>query len=404
MSNRAYTPQQKVAITNRAVSIGLSAGAGCGKTFVLTERFLSYLAPQTNDAKGAAESLSQIVAITFTDRAAREMRDRIRSACLRRLETCAEADAPHWLSILRSIDGARISTIHSFCAAFLRRHAVAAGVDPEFGLLEAEMGESLVRMSIAHTVKRLLEEENEDGMRLVVHYGLDGTGRILTQLLAGRSTLDADDFVGRDAREFANHWLTYLENDFLPRLVRDLGQSDAVAQLLSLLQAHESTNAVMRTRRSLLLDRLEKLQSEAPPPVTSLVEIREAAQVKGAGNKTTWPSEEIYEAVKTAFERLRKEIDGIQEMAENDPAAIARCAELTAAAVNVVQTAASDLAAVKEEAGLLGFDDLLIRTRELLRQSFAIRRQTSAVNRRPFGRRIPGYGSRAGRDRGSPRG
>ncbi len=135
-------------------------------------------------------------------------------------------------------------------------------------------------------------------------------------------------------------------------------------------------------RRSLLLDRLEKLQSlapsAAPPPVSSLVELREAAQVKGAGNKTTWPSEEIYEAVKTAFEWLRKEIDGIQDMAENDPAAIARCAELTAAAVNVVQAAASDLAAAKEEAGLLGFDDLLIRTRDLLRQSPAIRRQTSA--------------------------
>ncbi|HEX4071668.1 MAG TPA: UvrD-helicase domain-containing protein, partial [Planctomycetaceae bacterium] len=382
MSDRAYTSQQQAAITNRAVSIGLSAGAGCGKTFVLTERFLSYLAPQADEAKGAAESLSQIVAITFTDRAAREMRDRIRSACLRRLEACAESDVPHWLSILRSIDGARISTIHAFCAAFLRRHAVAAGVDPEFRILEAEMGESLVRMSISRTIKRLLEEENEDGMRLVVHYGLDGTGRILTQLLAGRSTLDADGFVGLDAGQFAANWLTYLENDFLPRLVRDLGQSDAVAQLLSLLQTNESTNAVMCARRSLLLDRLEKLQSlapsAAPPPVSSLVEIREAAQVKGAGNKTTWPSEEIYEAVKTAFERLRKEIDGIQDMAENDPAAIARCAELTAAAVNVVQAAASDLAAAKEEAGLLGFDDLLIRTRDLLRQSPAIRRQTSA--------------------------
>ena len=349
---------------------------------MLTERFLSYLAPEADEDKGAAESLSQIVAITFTDRAAREMRDRIRSACLRRLETCAETDVPHWLTILRSIDGARISTIHSYCAAFLRRHAVAAGIDPEFGLLEAEMGESLVRMSIARTIKRLLEEENEDCMRLVVHYGLEGTSRILTRLLAGRSTLDADGFVGRDAGQFAGNWLAYLENNFLPRLVRDLGRSDAVAQLLSLLQSNESTNAVMCARRSLLLDRLDKLQSlapsAAPPPVSSLVEIREAAQVKGAGNKTTWPSEEIYEAVKTAFERLRKEIDGIQDMAENDPVAIARCAELTAAAVNVVQAAAGDLAAAKEEAGLLGFDDLLIWTRDLLRQSPVIRRQTSA--------------------------
>ena len=67
------------------------------------------------------------------------------------------------------------STIHSFCAAFLRRHAVAAGIDPEFRLLEADIGEPLVRQSIARTVRRLLEAENEDCMRLVVHYGLQGT-------------------------------------------------------------------------------------------------------------------------------------------------------------------------------------------------------------------------------------
>jgi ATP-dependent helicase/nuclease subunit A len=84
------------------------------------------------------------------------MRDRIRAECQERVENCPPAEVAHWLSILRAIDGARISTIHSFCAAFLRRHAVEAGVDPQFGLMDADTGEALVRTTIARSVKRLL--------------------------------------------------------------------------------------------------------------------------------------------------------------------------------------------------------------------------------------------------------
>jgi ATP-dependent helicase/nuclease subunit A len=253
----SYTPQQDAAIATRDVSIGLSAGAGCGKTFVLTERFLSHLHPTVDGDKTRSDPLSQLVAITFTDRAAREMRDRIRSACRQRLENCAERDVPHWLSILRSIDGARISTIHAFCAAFLRRHAVAAGVDPQFRLIEAEMGESLVRTSIAQTVKRLLEAEDEDGMKLVVHYGLQKTRHILGQLLVGHAMLDADQFIGRDAEQFAAAWIAHRDDVFLPSVVRHFGTSITVSEVLSLLQKHKCSNPVMCQRRAFLLERLE---------------------------------------------------------------------------------------------------------------------------------------------------
>src|SRR5690606_5151033 len=76
------TEQQQAALDARDVSVSLSAGAGCGKTFVLTERFLSHVDPtQVERAE-----LDEIVAITFTDAAAREMRDRIRRRCFQRLQ------------------------------------------------------------------------------------------------------------------------------------------------------------------------------------------------------------------------------------------------------------------------------------------------------------------------------
>ncbi len=82
------TEQQRAAIVTREVSVALSAGAGCGKTFVLTQRFLSHLQPP--EAVDGVETiapaaLGSLVAITFTDRAAREMRDRIRTECHARL-------------------------------------------------------------------------------------------------------------------------------------------------------------------------------------------------------------------------------------------------------------------------------------------------------------------------------
>ncbi|MFH1302937.1 MAG: UvrD-helicase domain-containing protein, partial [Planctomycetota bacterium] len=130
-SKTTYTDQQAAAINRREVSIALSAGAGCGKTFVLTQRFLKLIEPGT-----PPDRLSHIVAITFTERAAREMRDRIRETCLSQLRNCPVEEVGHWQTVIRGLDSARISTIHSFCTSILRSHAVSARLDPHFGLLE----------------------------------------------------------------------------------------------------------------------------------------------------------------------------------------------------------------------------------------------------------------------------
>ena len=90
VTSPGMTEQQKKAVTTRGVSVALSAGAGCGKTFVLTKRFLAELEP---DGRASRPRLGQLVAITFTERAAREMRDRIRKACHDRLMECPEDQA-----------------------------------------------------------------------------------------------------------------------------------------------------------------------------------------------------------------------------------------------------------------------------------------------------------------------
>ncbi|HWD63805.1 MAG TPA: UvrD-helicase domain-containing protein, partial [Solirubrobacteraceae bacterium] len=116
-----FTPEQLSAVERRHGDLLVDAGAGSGKTSVLVERFVRAV-------REDGVEVSRILAITFTDKAAAELRERIR-ARLRELGCETEA---------RETEGAFISTIHGFCARLLRAHALAAGLDPLFAVLEAQ--------------------------------------------------------------------------------------------------------------------------------------------------------------------------------------------------------------------------------------------------------------------------
>jgi len=117
---------QQEAATRLDVHLAVTAGAGSGKTRTLVARYLNFL------ARGVP--LRALIAITFTEKAAREMRARIRSeveAWLRRPEPAPEAG-----ELLAELDSARIGTIHALCADLLRLHPAEAGVDPLFAVVE----------------------------------------------------------------------------------------------------------------------------------------------------------------------------------------------------------------------------------------------------------------------------
>ena len=103
------TRQQAAVVGDRSADILVAAGAGSGKTRVLVERYVALLA----DCR-----IPQIAAVTFTDAAATEMRERVRREVRGRTEL-----AKH----LPDMDQAVIGTIHSLCLQILREHPVAAG-------------------------------------------------------------------------------------------------------------------------------------------------------------------------------------------------------------------------------------------------------------------------------------
>ncbi len=123
-----FKGQQEQAATAVCPAISVTAGAGSGKTLSLVGRYLHLLE--------AGYPLRSLAAITFTDKAAREMRSRIR----RELERARANHSPGAeAGLAAEIDAARISTIHGLCAEILRSHPAEAGLDPGFTVLEEGM-------------------------------------------------------------------------------------------------------------------------------------------------------------------------------------------------------------------------------------------------------------------------
>src|SRR5690606_10438205 len=104
-----------------------------------------------------------------------EMRDRIRRTCqCRLLSADSDQEAEYWLKLVRQLDSARVSTIHSFCGSLLRSHAVEAGIDPRFRTLEQNQASTLLAEVLDDQLRSLLRNRHSAVMDLVVEFGIDG--------------------------------------------------------------------------------------------------------------------------------------------------------------------------------------------------------------------------------------
>jgi ATP-dependent helicase/nuclease subunit A len=130
-------PGSKAADTGK--SVHLSASAGSGKTRALKDRYLALL----DELDNRGLNTDQAVAITFTDKAAAEIKERVMQ------------DLPETMlkKIIRGRQDLRISTIHSFCMNLLKRYPLEAGLPPDFGVLDARDQAYKIQKSIEDAVE-----------------------------------------------------------------------------------------------------------------------------------------------------------------------------------------------------------------------------------------------------------
>src|SRR5918912_1239133 len=215
----------------------VSAGAGTGKTSVLVERFVRAVCDRGID-------VDSVLVITYTRKAAGELRRRIREELVARGRR----------DLARQLDGAWISTIHGFCARLLRAHPFAVGIDPRFRELDEAQG-AVVR---GEAFERALEEfcagRDPERLRLLATYGADGLRRTLTGVYEKLRS------AGRD-------------------LVLELGERpDLQDRLQELLTGFAGEYAAAKARESAL--DFEDLQLLARDLLCDDVAVREAEQLR----------------------------------------------------------------------------------------------------------------------------
>ncbi len=179
-----WTTEQKLGITTTGRSLLVSAAAGSGKTSILAERCVHLVC----DAKPECE-IDDLLVVTFTESAAAEMKTRIHSALRARAESKPSERLTRQLAL---VDQAQVSTLHSFCARFLRQHFHTAGIDPGFDVLDGDDAK-LLRLEITRDLFRKRYETDADGdfQRFVDAYVQGDDERLVHRIISTHEMLSS---------------------------------------------------------------------------------------------------------------------------------------------------------------------------------------------------------------------
>ena len=142
----ALKPGQLKCINTLDEPLVVAAGAGSGKTFTLTKRIVNAL------TSGYVDDIDQVLAITFTKKAAGELKSRVK-ASLRDAGMIDQA---------LKVDEAWISTIHGMCSRILRSNAVQLGIDPSFSVADDVMLREMRRSAVEVALEEMRDSSADE--------------------------------------------------------------------------------------------------------------------------------------------------------------------------------------------------------------------------------------------------
>ncbi|MCK9426921.1 MAG: UvrD-helicase domain-containing protein [Ignavibacteriaceae bacterium] len=345
--------------------VTLTANAGSGKTFVLTQRFLEILL-KTNT------SIKQIAAITFTDKAAGELYGKIsRSILEASLKAGNERDRVKYEQLRKQLVSANISTIHSFCAQILREFPVEAGIDANFSPIDSSLAEELIHLSLNEAIKSFekTEEKNILLRWLVRIFGsTQNLANQLEQAIYHRNTVkDLSKRIYSKDSHFVTEFFTSELKNYISQIF--------LLQLDPIVSSIKQINTFALQRNSSLAETISELiqKLETKPDVLKtfqiLLQLKENILTKSLTIKKDGylgrklPAEllndistvEIYFQSLANFENFSEDDDMHKQLADFGK----KFLRLSNAVFDIYENK-------KYELGFLDFEDILIKTKNVL--------------------------------------
>ena len=364
-----FKGRQEQAVRSTSPAIAVTAGAGSGKTRVLTGRYLHLL---EQGSMGQGHPLRSLIAITFTEKAAREMRTRIRGE-LERWAANPAGPAPvneRLTTALTELDAARIGTIHSLCAELLRAHPAEAGLDPAFNVLEEGLAAALRTEAIENILAWAAGEAAV--VPLFAHFKENELRRLLTDLLNRR--LDLEGWLASSASDPLPNWSAALAA-WLDEHLNAPAWQEPLADLAG-LKASDS-NDKLELARGAVLAHWQSAQAhlqaaEWDAAFETLARLRKATSTTG-GSKSGWLLADL-DSARQAMRALNQYYDGqLKPLVGKSLWALdEQAAALLPALRQLIQQAFEAYARRKDEQQALDFDDLEGRAARLLAEHPAV--------------------------------
>ena len=363
--------QQTAAIDGAGESMALRSGAGCGKTFVLARRYAQLL----TDADPDSAPLRRLAALTFTDKAAIEMSQRVRKMLMTDAKDASGDRKAQLRAWIDELPEARISTIHSFCVSLLRAHAIEAGVDPNFAVCADDLMVSKLLADACDSALLAAAEASDPQLTaLLEHLPYPAVLELLTKLVSDRQLLDPDGY--RDAGDVLGGWETLLDR----HRQAAWGRMDDDAQLANLADSINNEPcgnpsdklAVKRAEFTAIVNEIIADHSARTPENFDLAC---GLKIGNIGTKAAWGSREaamsLRHMIRDLKDLLKEYAPYSQPLNEMDRLS----AESLVALANLAEQAGVRYAAAKRTRGLLDFDDLVIAAGDLIRSNPQVRRQ-----------------------------
>jgi len=353
------TKSQNKAVVTLDRHVVVTAGPGSGKTRVLINRYLHII------ETGLAD-IENIVAITFTNKAANEMRERLREEIDQRIVKYHRTPAENiWRDRKRRLEGAAITTIHGFCSLILREHPVEAGIDPQFVTLDEYSSLVIIRKAAEEAVMQLTKDGGEQEAKLIMAYTRRNT---LIQYLVNAYcqirglgiTLDEAAKITKDALLSSDNY-----DESVALLRRVIGELTTATGL--------TTNGQDQVRRFLAAWDIVRADIEDGPNqvhlsdfICAIEQLRSTSPEKRG--KVLSP---IVESLRPIIGHKTEAPVGSLQAAFYDNCASPYLSILLDLLGRIDSQATSD----KRDVASLDYDDLQLKTRELLKDHSEVRRQ-----------------------------